>query len=144
MDDELNNVPAVTALIISHRSTRMWVRHDPKETELQRQKSSADLTSTFLKNSEIFNSEVETTEWRCVFSLLQTLTSCCWQWKKSLCVEEMWTLFVIKQLIIPTVVVHMWLSDIWLWMHFEDIKSAPSSFLNMQVFPPQHVASWIY
>lgn len=30
------------------------MRHDPKETELQRQKSSADLTSTFLKNAEIF------------------------------------------------------------------------------------------
>ena len=79
MDDELNNVPAVTAPAVGHRSTRMRVRRDPKETEIQQQKSAADLTSTFLKNSEIFNSEVETTNGRCVLLLLQTLASCCGQ-----------------------------------------------------------------
>lgn len=107
MDDELNNVPAATALIISHRSTRMSVRHDPKETELQRQKSSADLTSTFLKNSEIFNSEVKQQNGAEPFHCCQHSLLVADNEKRSLCLEEMWTLFVIKQLIIPAVVVHM-------------------------------------
>lgn len=107
MDDEFNNVPAATALIISHRSTRMSVRHDPKETELQRQKSSADLTSTFLKNSEIFKDFFLLKQQNgaasfhcCQHSLLVADNE-----KRSLCLEEMWPLFVIKQLIIPAVVV---------------------------------------